>query len=122
MNTYKMGEEIEVRCDEQHGWTKRIIVGMSLDGEAITKGHTDSACYFWKHHRKIKPPELVQWSLEDIKPGMQLRLKSWDKGAWAYPTAANDTFVKLDDKIVTYKDLLEYWETLDGKPCGKEPV
>lgn len=120
---YKMNELIEVRDNDTQDWYLRKAYGMTFDGRIITSETDGYTGYAWKHHRKIKPPELVPWTLEDVKPGMQLRRKEWHRGHWAIPSEADNEGVVIGSYgYVSYTQLLEDWETLDGKPCGKEPL
>jgi hypothetical protein len=125
---YQPGEVVEAYDKENLVWHKVYFVGYD--------SHTNPVVEFYSGHcsskyeiRPIKESRLVPWGPEDIAPTMRLKKKKGSKSNWHSPVGVeNDCvmFVGVDGDFstsgfrVTYQNLYCFWETYDGRPCGKE--
>ena len=132
--SYQYGETIEVRSDQVLGpWSKRIYVGSSSKGvlcvtlgcEYLYQRGDAFETELWRQHRPFQQRALVPWTLGDVGPGMMVRRKCWMAKAVTLIIAVHRDGVTLYDgalELVSYDDLLAFWQTVDGTPCGKEQV
>lgn len=82
--------------------------------------------YWAKNEYRIKPePKFIPWTVQTIPKGEPLRFKDWNDGVCFIPTFYGSETVKhswpnRDDSRVTYKELFDHFERLDGSPCGED--
>lgn len=74
--------------------------------------------------RPIKKPEYKPWDASSIPFPLAVRKKCWDKSNLAIVTNIYHDSISYRHQGLnineSFEDLLEFYETRDGQPCGME--
>ena len=110
-----LGEKIEFSDNCYDEEETSILGGLHASGRFM-----DYNGFEWYYCRPIPKKKLIPWTLETAE-SVQLRHKELGHKVWMNYGAAGAWYhgVNFVSKF-TYEQLLEQFETVDGRPCGTE--
>ena len=117
-----LGEEMQfsdVDSEVDYFNDGRTLLGLSLRSRS-NSAFIDHHGTGWKYCRPIPKKKLIPWTLETAE-SVQVRHKELGHKVWMNYGAAGAWYhgVNFVSKF-TYEQLLEQFETVDGRPCGTE--
>ena len=117
-----LGEEMQftdVDSDAYYFNDGSTLSGLSLRSRSNSE-FIDHHGTGWKYCRQIPKKKLIPWTLETAE-SVQLRRKELGAKIWMNYWAAWAWYHGSDHvEKITYEQLLEQFETVDGRPCGTE--
>jgi hypothetical protein len=124
----KMTHEEKLAFAKEHLWKEvefsdnqfRDIDCVELGGIHNSGRFMDHNGVQWFHCRPIPKKKLIPWNLETAE-GVPLRHKERRTKVWMNYGAAGAWYNGVNFvSEFNYEQLLEHFETVDGRPCGTE--
>ena len=118
-----LGEEMQfsdVDSDVDYFKDGSTLSGLSLRSRSNSE-FIDHHGTGWKYCRPIPKKKIIPWTLETAE-SVQLRRKENGAKVWFNYGGSHPWFVDANSDLqaFSYSDLLEDFETVDGRPCGTE--
>ena len=116
-----LGEEMqfsEVDSEVDYFNDGRTLLGLRARSNSVFIDHHGTE---WDYCRPIPKKKLIPWTLETAE-SVQLRRKENGAKVWFNYGGSHPWFVDANSDLqaFSYSDLLEDFETVDGRPCGTE--
>ena len=114
------GEEMQfsdVDSEEDYFNDGRTLLGLRARSNSVFIDHHGTE---WDYCRPIPKKKLIPWTLETAE-SVQLRYKPNGNLIWMNYGPREGWYVNSTGEVhVCYSELLEDFETVDGRPCGTE--
>ena len=111
-----LGEKIVFSDNDYDENETSILGGLHASGRFMDYNGVE-----WDYCRPIPKKKLIPWTLETAE-SVQLRRKENGAKVWFNYGGSHPWFVDANSDLqaFSYSDLLEEFETVDGRPCGTE--